>query len=242
MTDRHKQQLVRIGLLVAGGIPAVLAVWIVIARLTGLDVYATCRLAGMSSLALLATGIFLPLLLDVPREARWRGFVVVWFAMSAGFNLVWELPLVVFRSALAHVEVSVANLPIGIAWWGYTLSDSDYRTVTPFVVTIELTWLIANAIAVAGLWRLRRGDDQRAFLWMGIAGALQAYNASLYIVGNGVMSHFGNIAPGFMSQLLYWGFNVLWAGAATLGSTAAFRLALGDGQGQGMKRLGTSAR
>jgi hypothetical protein len=226
MTERHKKQLLRIGLLVAGGIPMVLAAWIVIARVSGMDVLLTCKLAGISSMLLLAAGIFAPLMLDQPRQARWRGFVVVWFAMSATFNLVWELPLVIFRTAIGHVEITVANLPIGIAWWGYTLSDADYRQVTPFVITIELTWLIANAIAVAGLWRVRRGELTRGHLWMGIAGALQAYNASLYIVGNGVMERFGNVAPGWMAALLYWGFNLLWTGAALVGSAAAFRLAL----------------
>jgi hypothetical protein len=226
MTERHKKQLLRIGLLVAGGIPLVLGLWIAAARVLRLDVVTTCRLAGVSSMLLLAVGIFAPLGLDHPREARWRGFVVVWFAMSAAFNLVWELPLVIFRAALARVAITSANLPIGIAWWGYTLSDAEYRQVTPFVITIELTWLVANAIAVAGLWRVRRGDLVRGHLWLGIAGALQAYNASLYIVGNGVMDHFSNIAPGVMATLLYWGFNLLWTGAALLGSAAAFRLAL----------------
>jgi hypothetical protein len=183
-------------------------------------------LAGISTMLLLGTSIVLPLALKQPAEARLRGFVVVWFTMSVAFNLVWELPLVCFKSALLAVEVTHANLPIEIAWWSYTLSDYAYRQVTPFVVTVELWWLLANAIAVVGLWLIRRGDSIKGHLWLGVAGALQAYNASLYVVGNAVMDRFGNVASGALAAVLYWGFNVLWTGAALAGSIVAFRLAL----------------
>lgn len=223
MTDRHKKQLVAIGLLVALGVPVVLAGWVAAQRIGNLDPVLTCRLAGVSSMLLLGTSIVLPFLVDAPREARLRGFVVVWFAMSAGFNLAWELPLVVFRSAITSLEFSAANLPLGIAWWGYTLSDSIYGSVTPFMVTIEVTWLVANAIAVTGLVALRRGQDTRGFLLCGVAGALQAYNAGLYVVANGIMDHYSNIAAGsLLAQVLYWGFNLLWTGAAAVGSVVAF--------------------
>jgi hypothetical protein len=227
MTDRHKKQLVAIGLLVALGVPVVLAAWVVAGRALGLDPVLTCRLAGTCSMLLLATSIALPFFVDAPRDARLRGFVVVWFAMSAGFNLAWELPLVVFRSAITSLEFSTANLPLGIAWWGYTLSDTHYHDVTPFMITIELTWLVANAMAAYGLFSLRRGLATRGYLWCGIAGALQAYNAGLYVVANGVMDHYGNVAhDSILSPILYWGFNLLWTGAAAIGSTVAFRLML----------------
>jgi hypothetical protein len=227
MTDRHKKQLVAIGLLVALGVPLVLAAWVVVSRLVGLDLVLTCRLAGVSSMLLLATSIVLPLRVRAPAEARLRGFVVVWFVMSAGFNLVWELPLVVFRSAITSLELSAANLPVGISWWGYTLSDAHYHDVTPFMVTIELTWLVANAIAVVGLVSLRRGRAKTGHLWLGVAGALQAYNAGLYVVGNGVMDRFANVASdSVLAPILYWGFNLMWTGAAAVASVVAFRLAM----------------
>jgi hypothetical protein len=232
ITERHRKQLVAIALLVALGVPAVLAAWVVAAQLGGMDPVLACRLAGVSSMLLLATSIALPFFVGPP-HARARGFVVVWFAMSAGFNLAWELPLVVFRSALTSLEFSVANLPRGIAWWGYTLSDSHYREVTPFMVTIEVTWLVANAIAVAGLLSLRRGGATRGYLLLGVAGALQAYNAGLYVVANGIMDGYRNIAAdSVLAQILYWGFNLLWTFAAATGSVVAFRLMLAEGQPQ----------
>jgi hypothetical protein len=165
--------------------------------------------------------------LNEPREARLRGFVIFWFAISAGFNLAWELPLVVFRSWIVGLEVTRANLPYGIAWWSYTLSDTIYGGVTPFMVTIELTWLVANVIAGCGLWRLHRGEATRGYLLLGVAGALQSYNAGLYVVANGVMDHYGNVPAGsVLAQVLYWGFNLMWTGAAAVGSVVSFRLLL----------------
>jgi hypothetical protein len=240
MTARHKKQLVAIAMLVVVGVPIFLSTWVAAVRFGGLDLRLGCHLAGVSSMLLLATSIVLPFFVDAPREARLRGFVVVWFAMSAGFNLAWELPLVVFRSALTSLEFSSANLPLGIAWWGYTLADSHYREVTPFMVTIELTWLVANAIAAYGLVGLRRSaksaNETNAtrhagtpYLWLGIAGALQAYNAGLYVVANGVMDHYTNVASdSLFAPILYWGFNCLWTGAAVVGSVVAFRLMLAD--------------
>ena len=228
MTDAHKKRLLAIGLLVAVGVPIVLSVLVVSARLGALDLVAACHFGGLACMLLLGTSIALPLFVDAPREARLRGFVVVWFAMSAGFNLVWELPLVVFRPFLTTLEFTSANLPLGIAWWGYTLADAHYRNVTPFMITIELTWLIANAMAVFGLLKLRRSEDTKGYLWLGVAGALQAYNAGLYVVATGVMDHYANVASdSVFAPILYWGFNLIWTGAAVLGSVTSFGLMLG---------------
>jgi hypothetical protein len=233
MTDRHKKQLLSIGLVVAVGIPLALSVWIVAVRAAGMDIVTACRYGGLSAMLLLMSCIALPFVLPYPWQTRLRGFVVVWFIMSVGFNLVWELPLVLFRSTLVGLEFSRANLPLGIVWWGYTLSDSHYRMVTPFMVSIELWWLLANALAVIGLWLLRRGDALRGYLFMGVGGALQAYNASLYLVANGVMDHYGNVASdSWLAPVLYWGFNLLWTCAATAGSLGAFHLMLSDQRAQ----------
>ena len=229
MTDRHKKQLVAIGLLVAAGVPILLAAWVIASRVVGLDPRLTCRLAGTTTMVLLGASIVLPFAVRAPAEARLRGFVVVWFVMSAGFNVAWELPLVVFRSALTSLPFSAENLPLGIAWWGYTLCDAHYHDVTPFMVTIELTWLVANAMAVVGLVGLRRGRATAGYLWLGVAGALQAYNAALYVVGNGVMDHYANVATdSVFAPVLYWGFNSLWTCAAAVGSVVAFRLMLAE--------------
>jgi len=233
MTDRHKKQLVAIGLLVAVGVPIMLAAFVIASNTFGIDPLFTCRLAGTSTMVLLGTSIVLPFFVRAPAQERLRGYVVVWFAMSAGFNLAWELPLVVFREPLLAMEFSRANLPYGIAWWGYTLSDSIYHDVTPFMVTIELTWLVANAMAVFGLVKLRRGERTIGHLWLGVAGALQAYNAGLYVVANGVMDHYSNIArDSVLAPLLYWGFNSMWTCAAAAGSVIAFRLMLTERAGR----------
>ena len=227
MTDAHKKKLVAIAVLVAAGVPLSLAAWITATHVTALSVVAACRGAGVCCMLLLATSIVLPLTIDQPRPARLRGFVIFWFLMSAGFNLAWELPLVLFKSWITTLEVTRANLPYGIAWWSYTLSDTIYGSVTPFMVTIELTWLVANALAAAGLLRLRRGNDTGGYLLLGVAGALQSYNASLYIVANGVMDHYSNIPPGsLVAQILYWGFNLMWSSAALVASVVSFRLLL----------------
>lgn len=227
MSDAHKKQLIAIAGLVAGGVPIMLGGWIAAAHLTDWSVTDICRGAGVCCMLLLATSIALPLTLNQPREARLRGFVIFWFVMSAAFNLVWELPLVVFKSWIVGLEVTRANLPYGIAWWSYTLSDTIYGSVTPFMVTMEMTWLVANAMAACGLWRLYRGDPTRGYLLLGVAGALQSYNAGLYIVANGVMDHYSNIPPGsVVAQILYWGFNLMWTTAAFFGSVTSFRLLL----------------
>ncbi len=60
-----------------------------------------------------------------------------------------------------------------------------------------------------------------------MSGALQAYNASLYVVGNGVMDHFSNVPSGSrLAWVLYLGFNLLWTAAATTASVLAFRAQL----------------
>jgi hypothetical protein len=225
MTREHKKKLVAVGLVVALGVPVILAALVVAARAGALGLTLACHLAGLTCMVLLGTSIALPLFIDAPRTDRLRGFVVVWFLMSAGFNVAWELPLVVFRSSLTTLAFNVSNLPLGIAWWGYTLTDAHYREVTPLMVTIELTWLVANAIAVFGLLKLRGGDDAKAYVWLGVAGALQGYNAALYIVANGVMDHYANVASdSVFGPLLYWGFNLIWSCAAVGGSVTAFRL------------------
>ena len=86
---------------------------------------------------------------------------------------------------------------------------------------------LAIALSVYGLVLLRRGREPLAFVLLGVAGALESYNASLYIVENWLVDGFGNIADGsVLSQILYWGFNPLWAFAAGLASYFSFRFVL----------------
>jgi hypothetical protein len=229
MTETHRNQLWAIGLVVAIGVPLELTGWVLAGRAFDWDVTTICHFAGLTSLLLLTATLILPLLLPQPWTQRLRGFVIVWFVMSVAFNFVWELPLVVFKPLITTLEVNRDNLPKAIAWWSYTLADAHYFHATPLMITIELWWLLANAFAVGGLVLVRRGRSTHGHLLLGVAGALQAYNASLYVVGNGVMEHYANITgSGVMPLVLYWGFNTLWTAAAVAGSLLAFRFALAD--------------
>ena len=87
--------------------------------------------------------------------------------------------------------------------------------------------LLAILMSVYGLITLRRGRESLAFILLGVAGALESYNASLYIVENWLVDGFANIAPNStLSLVLYWGFNPLWAFAAGLASLFSFRFVL----------------
>ncbi|HEX4459498.1 MAG TPA: hypothetical protein VIA18_16070 [Polyangia bacterium] len=229
MTAAHRKQLLMIGVGLALAIGVLLVGWTMVARAGLLPLTTACRLAGVSSQLLLATAIFLPLVLPQPPEARRRGFVVLWFILSVTFNFLWELPLVVFKAQLSTMAITLENLPRNIGWWSYTLSDSHYFHASPFMITVELWWLVANAFAVAGLLVWRRGKAALGQLLCGVGGALQAYNATLYIGGNGIMDHFSNVAAGStLALVLYWGFNLLWSCAAIIASILAFRGALRD--------------
>jgi hypothetical protein len=226
MTFAHKKQLAAIGVGLALAIGVVLTGWTLAAR-AGLPLALACRYAGVSSQLLLAAAIFLPLALPHPPAARRDGFVALWFILSVSFNFLWELPLVVFKPQLTTIPVTLANLPRAIGWWSYTLSDAHYFHASPFMITVELWWLLANAFAIVGLYLWRRGQLVHAFLLLGVSGALQAYNASLYVVGNGVMDHFSNVPSGSkLAWVLYLGFNLLWTAAATTASVLAFRAQL----------------
>jgi hypothetical protein len=226
MTSTHKKQLAAIGVGTALSIGLVLTGWTLAAR-AGLELAVACRCAGVCSQLLLGSAIFLPLALRHPAAARRDGFVALWFILSVSFNFLWELPLVVFKPQLTTIPVTLANLPRAIGWWSYTLSDAHYFHASPFMITVELWWLLANGFAIVGLVLWRRGREVHAFLLLGVAGALQAYNASIYVVGNGVIDHFSNIPAGSrLALLLYWGFNLLWTGAAITASVLAFRAQL----------------
>lgn len=81
------------------------------------------------------------------------------------------------------------------------------------------------AIGVVGLVRLLGGGERRtALLLLGVSGALQAYNASFYVVDNGFVDGFDNVATDtWMGPVLYLGFAVLWVAAALTASVICFR-------------------
>lgn len=206
------------------GVPLLLAAFYFLGSSQGWSVVDTARASAVCLMGVLAIVIFAPLVLAHPPEARLRGFVVFWFVVSAFFKATWQIPLIVFREVITTAPHTMDNLPKFIAWWGYGFADSHYGSVTPWMMAEELWWLLAIAMSVYGLRLLRNGRDVLAFTWLGVAGALESYNASLYIVENWLVDGFSNIASdSVLSQLLYWGFNPLWAFAAGLASFYSFR-------------------
>ena len=169
---------------------------------------------------MLAVFILSPLtgvgLADRSRLARWNAYAVYWFTVSTIFNLVWQVPLTLFRDSITTAERSHDNMPIYIAWWGYGFADSHYGEVDAWMRSEELWWLMAVACAVAGLVLANRGRGALGYLLMGVGGILQSYNASLYIVYD-VVAGMPNIhLQDGLSYALYWGFNPLWGGCSLL--------------------------
>jgi hypothetical protein len=231
MPDSYKNQLLKIAAFMVVCIPIVMYSWVGVSYLNDWDVVFTARAAALSVMIILFICILMPLFVIHSKEARLQGFIVFWFCLSAFFNLVWQLPLILFKSIITSASLVRENLPLLIPWWGYGLSDSHYGSVTPAMVSEEVWWLLANAVAVTGLVLLHKSTatSRKAYLYLGVAGALQAYNASLYIVGNGLIDSFRNIAPGStMALILYWGFNLFWTFAALAASLMSFRYVLGE--------------
>ena len=230
LSESHKRQLIRIALVPAVASPLVLYGIALAARANGWDVVGSARAAAMITMFILAGTIFAPLFLNQPSEQRKRGFVIFWFLCAAFFNVVWQVPLILFQDYVA-IDASphtYENLFKFIHWWGYGFADHHYGKVTSWMMSEELWFLISIGLSVYGLILLRRGGDEaRAFLWMGIGGATQSYNASLYIFENGLVDRFSNIPDGsIVSLILYWGFNPLWAIAALLASIFCFQFVL----------------
>jgi hypothetical protein len=226
LTRGHARTLARIALVIPVGVPMILAGWVLAARANDWDVVESARASAVTLLLVLAATLAAPLLVPVERQARRRGFVVFWFCVSCFFNFTWQVPLILFRSVITSAERTHENLRRFIAWWGYGFADSHYGEVTRWMMSEELWWLLAIAMSVCGLALLHRGREVRGFFFLGLAGALEAYNASLYMVYD-VMTGLENVASGSaLSWVLYWGFNPLWAGSALLASVYAFRVVL----------------
>jgi hypothetical protein len=227
VTEAHVRQLKRLALVILVATPTLLACFAIGASVTGADVVESARASAVCIMVVLAAVIFAPLVLDQPPDAKRRGFVVFWFIVSAFFNATWQVPLILFRDTITTADPTHENLRKFIAWWGYGFADSHYGQVSRWMMAEELWWLLAILISVVGLVTLRRGRESLGFLLLGVAGALESYNASLYIVENWLVDGFSNIADGsLLSLALYWGFNPLWAFAAALASYYSFGFVL----------------
>jgi hypothetical protein len=218
---RRSRQMQAVAIL--AGVPLVLAVWAILSRVLDLDVIFTARAAMLSALPFVIIGIFSPLLLRYPKEVRWRGYIVQWFCLALFFNIIWQMPPVIFRSAFEGVEHAQANLPYYIFWWGYHSSDLDYGEMTRFWILAEVSFWVISALVVAGLVQLWRGREAQAFALLGICGALQIYNVAFFIGYGGIVLDFDNIATdSVLAPILYWTFNLLWGIAGCVASVLSF--------------------
>lgn len=177
----------------------------------------------LTATPLVAIAIFAPLFLRFPWPVRWRGYTVQWFSLALFFNVVWQVPPVIFRSAFEGVERSQHTLPFYIFWWGYHSSDLDYGAMTRFWILAEVSWwviVIPIGAAVVQLWR---GREAQAFTLLGICGALQLYNVGFFIGYGGIVEHFDNIATdSILAPVLYWSLNLLWGVAGGTASVLSF--------------------
>ena len=226
MNSTLARSLIRRGIVMFAGVPVILAAWVIPAYINNWDVVSAARGSATCVMVWLAVCILSTLSLKYPSEERRRGFVSYWFCTAALFNVVWQVPLILFRSFITHAEPTRTNMLKYIAWWGYGFADAHYGRVSDWMMSEETWWFLAIVISVVGLALVWRGSDLRGFLLLGIAGALQSYNASLYMVYD-AMTGFQNIAPhSTISLVLYWGFNPLWALTALVASIFSFQFVL----------------
>ena len=231
MSPAHARKLRIIGIVMFVCIPFVLAAWIVPAYFYKWDVVGTARGSAVCIMVWLALCIYSPLLLRYSWKERQRGFIFYWFCIAALFNVVWQVPLILFRSFITQAEPTQTNLLKFSAWWGYGFADSHYGLVDKWMMSEETWWFLAIVLSIIGLVLVKRGKQTKGFLLLGIAGVLQAYNASLYMVYD-AMTGFKNIAPGATSHVLYWGFNPLWAITSLVSSIFAFQFVLRKSDGR----------
>lgn len=227
-TDERRAHLLRGAKLqavaLAGGIPLILAAWVLAARALALDVVFASRAATLSAVPVLLVAISAPLFLEARREVRERNFVVQWFVIALFFNVWWEVPQLLLKDVFAAATYDLEHLPRFIAWWGYGTSDLDYYRLTDFFVLAEVSFWVANLVAIAGLWKAYRGRELAAMLLLGVCGALQVYNVFFFLAYGGICEGFSNIATdAWIAPTLYWVMNGMWAVAGLVASILAFR-------------------
>lgn len=231
LSNDHVRQLIRIAGVPALVSPVILYGAILLGRANDWEVVDTARVSSMIVMLVLFVSVARVLFVDQPAAQRKRGFVIFWFTCAAFLNLIWQLPLSLFRSwvAIDAAPHTWGNLAKFAMWWGYGFADHHYGRVTTWMMSEELLFLLSIGLSVYGLVLLRRGgQDARAFVWMGLGGATQSYNATLYIVENGLVGGYSNIPEGsIVSQILYWGFNPFWAGTSLVAAVYCFQFVLG---------------
>lgn len=232
ITDKHKKQLRSIGILMAVGTIVILAGWAAASRIFDLTLITTCRLAGVSALALLAACFLMPLLLKQERAQKVKGFIIFWFIGTLMFDLLWQVPLWSIP-AIHEAAHTPENLPWAIVWWSYTLTDRLYTEVTPTMVAFEIWWLLGNLFGLAGLVTMKKGHDAHAYALLGVCGAFQCYNATIYLFSGIYVDRLTTVAPDVLGTIIYWGFNGFWAAASASAGILSFRLLLAPVRSEG---------
>ena len=229
---RRSRQIQAIGILVA--VPLILIAWAVAANQLDLDFIYASRAAMLTAFPFVLIAIFSPLLLRYPREVRWRGYIVQWFTVALFFNIIWQMPPLVFRFVFdplyGGVDPAPAHLSYQILWWGYHSSDLDYGYMTRFWVLAEVSYWVISALVIVALVKLWRGREKQAFTLLGVCGALQLYNVLFFLGYGGIVGLessgkiFDNVATdSVLAPILYWTFNSLWGIAGLVASVLSFK-------------------
>ncbi len=224
MNELHRKQLIRAGLTLIGSTVLLLVWWGSIApSLLSLDVQTASRYSGFTVMLVLIGCFSSTLLLRHELEQRLRGFIIFWFVGSLFFDVFWEIPLWTI-SAIHETPHTLEHIHWAIIWWSYSLSDTLYADVTPLMITFEIWWLLGNITGLIGLLKLRTGREKEALLFFILCGALQCYNATVYMFMTVYVDHMEPIATDFMGQSIYWGLNGFWAVASISASAMSYKL------------------
>jgi len=229
---RRSRQIQAIGILVA--VPLILIAWAVAANQLNLDSIYASRAAMLTAFPFVLIAIFSPLLLRYPKEVRWRGYIVQWFTVALFFNIIWQMPPLVFRFVFdplyGGAEPAQAHLSYQILWWGYHSSDLDYGYMTRFWILAEVSYWVISALVIVALVKLWRGREKQAFTLLGVCGALQLYNVLFFLGYGGIVGLessgkiFDNVATdSVLAPILYWLFNLLWGIAGVIASVLSFK-------------------
>jgi len=74
------------------------------------------------------------------------------------------------------------------------------------------------------LLKLKAGKEKEALILLTLCGALQFYNATVYMFMTVYVDHLEPIASHWMGQCIYWGLNGFWAVASITAAVMSYRL------------------
>jgi hypothetical protein len=204
------------------------------------DIYTLSRYSGISATCVLI-GCFYSsyrnlLTPYLSKKERQMGFVIFWFSGSLFFDLVWQVPYWTVPM-ISEAPKTMDGLYWKICWWSYTLHDTWYDSLTREVIVFEIWWLLGNIFGAVGLYKFYNagsGGEYRhkqqtyneTLLLFTLCGALQCYNATVYLFMSYFVHNFANIPNHILSQAIFWGLNGFWCFASAVAATFSYRLLL----------------